>query len=248
MNEHDAMREDVVFFEVDSADLANTPELRIDAGHYSPWIAAAMERLRDTGFKLAPLGDVTERVFFPPRFKRVYVSSDFGVPFLQATHVPHLEPAGLQYLSRAVHDNLAALEIKKNWILITRSGTVGRVVLVPAAWDGWAASEHNVRVVPTQGGVCPPGYLAEYLKSFPAQAQLRSNQHGAVVDEISEDQVRSVLVPLPKTEAHRATVNQIDEFALNAARYRDLTVDLSRSCTRASEAIWGEVPVEFNTP
>lgn len=40
------------------------------------------------------------------------------------------------------------LELKENLILITRSGTIGKTVLVPKHWENWVASEDVLRIAP----------------------------------------------------------------------------------------------------
>jgi type I restriction enzyme, S subunit len=39
--------------------------------------------------------------------------------------------------------------IEKKMVLVTRSGTVGRSVLVPKHWEQWVANEHIIRIDPT---------------------------------------------------------------------------------------------------
>ena len=47
--------------------------LRLDAGHYNRETIDAHRQLESSGLAMKRLGDVTERIFIPPRFKRVYV-------------------------------------------------------------------------------------------------------------------------------------------------------------------------------
>lgn len=211
-------------FSVDAQWVRNSNGLRFDASHYNPTLAKAIAMLRASGMELRPLGEVTERVFIPGRFKRVYVQRSHGVPFLQGSHIVHFQPADLKYISPAVHRQIDRWLIRENWILVTRSGTVGRVAVTPKAWDGWAASEHLLRIVPKTRGVCPPGYLNAFLQSFAGQSQLTSHIYGAVVDELTEDQARGILVPIAKTEAQRAAVERINEMGLEAVRLKSAAV------------------------
>ncbi len=215
--------------------------MRLDASFYNRRVMHALAALRACGMETRPLGDVTERVFMPTRFKRTYVSEDHGVPFLQGSHVVQLQPADLKYLSRAAHENLEPYLIRHGWILLTRSGTTGRVALVPAEWDGWAASEHIFRIIPDAQGACPAGYLATFLGSPIGQAQLSAQVYGAVVDELTEEQVRSVRIPIPATRAERLKVKRVNELAMEALHQRAEAV---ASAIRATGSLAGLLPYD----
>ena len=92
---------EVESFSVDVDLLRNTN--RFDASHYNPRAAKAISMLKRCGMPLARLGDIAERVFIPPRFKRIYVEKEHGIPFIQGSHVVHFQPADLKYLSILAH-------------------------------------------------------------------------------------------------------------------------------------------------
>jgi len=216
-----------VSYSVDARWIKNSTGLRFDASHYNPTLARALAMLRGSGLELRPLGDVCERVFIPPRFKRVYVVREHGIAFLQGSHIVQAQPTDLKYVSPAVHKNLNEWLIREGWLLVTRSGTVGRVAITPKSWDGWAASEHLLRIVPRSDPTCPPGYLYAFLRSFAGQAQLTSRIYGAVVDELTEEQTRSVLIPVATTPAQRRTVQTISEASLEAVKRQEQSVALN---------------------
>lgn len=131
--------------------------LRLDAGYYNVETMQAHRAMAASGMTMRRLGEVTERIFIPPRFKRVYVDEAHGVPFLQGTHLVHFRPTDLKYLSLSAHKNLDRWMIKAGWVLVTCSGTIGRVAIALKQWDGWAASQHILRVVPKADGCARPG-------------------------------------------------------------------------------------------
>ncbi len=213
-------------FSVPSAWVRGSNDLRFDAEHYNPTLARAITLLRGSGMELRPLGEITERVFIPPRFRRVYVEKDHGVPFLQGSHLVQAEPADLKYVSRKAHKNLSQWVIREGWVLVTRSGTIGRGALARRQWDEWAASEHILRIVPG-GTEAPAGYLLAFLRSFAGQAQLTSKVYGAVVDELTEDQMRAVLVPVAITPSQKRAVAKINAMVLESVARQEESVDLA---------------------
>ncbi len=227
-------------FSITSQWLKQSGALRLDASFYNPRVAHAIDTLKKCGIPLSTVSKVTERVFIPGRFARTYVEKEHGVPFLQGGHVVHFQPADLKYISSAVHKQIEKWIIHENWILITRSGTVGRVAITPELWDGWAASEHILRVIPKENSVCSAGYLYAYLSSPLGQAQLTAQIYGAVVDELTEDQVRAILIPVPETDDQLRLVNDIAETAMLSMQRR---VEAMKLADKAIEKISRLIPI-----
>ena len=215
--------------------LQNSQEYRLDAGHYSPDLLEALAALERTGLRLERLVDVVEAVILPNRFKRVYVEPSAGVPFLQGSHVVHFRPAGVKHLSPEAHPNMDKIIVRAGWILLTRSGTVGRVTLCPGEWDGWAASEHIIRIVPNEAK-CLAGYLCSFLASRFGQVQLNANVHGAVVDELTDEQVSNILVPVPDKKKDIERVGGIDEGMKEAIALKSRAVAASRESLSSATA------------
>ena len=199
-------------------------EMRLDAAHYNKDTVEALQMLESSGLTLKRLSEVTERIFIPPRFKRVYVDHEHGVPFLQGTHLPQFKPEDLKYLSRTAHKNLGRWIIQTGWVLVTCSGTIGRVAIALQQWDGWAASQHILRIVPLTDSPCPPGYIYSYLSSPLGQAQF-NGIYGAVVDEITAAHVDNILIPVPETSEQRAVVDSINKLAFQAVEAKEQALE-----------------------
>ena len=224
----DLPRRVVEHFSVSMRTLRASDERRLDASFYNPRVAEALAALYRSGMELKSLSEVTRRIFIPPRFKRVYVESGYGVPFLQGSHVVHFEPADIKFLSRAVHKGLDRWIIEAGWVLVTCSGTIGRVTIASPSWDRWAASQHILRIIPDPDGPCPAGYISAFLSSEIGQAQLTSRIYGAVVDEITEGQAQSVLIPVPTTKKEKDVVAQIHADAWRSIVLKDEAVGFSQ--------------------
>jgi hypothetical protein len=60
-----------------------------------------------------------------------------------------MRPYDLKYLSKKANaKHIDECIIVPGYVLVTRSGTIGRVGLVSSAQNGWTASEHLLRIVP----------------------------------------------------------------------------------------------------
>lgn len=167
---------------------------RLDASFHVPTATTAIRLLWQCKYPPVRLDTMSKDIFVAPRFKRNYVSKEYGVPFLQGSHLPQLKPYDLKYLSRSRQKNLAQWIIREGWILITCSGTIGRIGLVSSSQDGWAASQHLLRIVPEdEKGY--PGYIAAFLTTPYGQHQLSAKIYGAVVDELTAEDARNIWIP-----------------------------------------------------
>jgi len=177
---------------------------RLDASYHVPIAQAAVRQLRNGKYPLVPLDSLADEIFIPSRFGRVYVGKEFGVPFLQGSHLPKMRPYDLQYLSEEANmRQIAQCRIRQGWVLVTRSGTVGRIAVVSKALDRWTASEHLLRIVPDKKK-SHPGYLAAILITPYGQHQLTAKIYGGVVDELTEADTADVRVPDAPLDVQRA--------------------------------------------
>ena len=205
----------------------NRNDLRLDAGYYNRETMQARQAMEASGLRMARLGDVTANIFIPPRFKRVYVDQEHGVPFLQGTHLVHFRPADLKYLSKSAHKNLERWIIESGWVLVTCSGTIGRVAIALRQWHGWAASQHILRIVPKDGRV-PAGYIYAWLSSPLGQAQF-NGIYGAVIDEVTADHVRDIQIPVPETPAQVEMVEAINALIMESIAVKELALEQDAS-------------------
>jgi type I restriction enzyme S subunit len=154
------------------------------------------------------------------------VESKYGTPFLQGRHLPFMRIHDLKYISNVNTRRMEKWIIEKGWVLVTRSGTIGRIALSTNGQDGWAASEHILRIVP-RFGVSHPGFLAAFLSTPFGQHQLKAKIYGGVVDELTVEDTKSVWIPdvpyeeqemigQPFVEAYelRDTANSLEDKAI----------------------------------
>jgi len=158
---------------------------RLDASYHLPLARSVIQILRGArSSAVKKLANVADS-FVPPRFKRAYVKdATDGLPLLQGTHIPQIKPQDIKYIWKGMK-NLESYIIRKNWICVTCSGTIGRLTLIRDGWDGWAATNHLLRVVPKESEI-HPGYLSVFLLSIYGQAQFQRLTYGGVIDEIGE--------------------------------------------------------------
>ncbi len=184
---------------------------RFDASFHIPMAKTAINLLKEyCPYSVGRLGNMVSDIFMPPRFKRTYVDSPkYGIPFMQGSHVSQDRYYGLQYLSHTNTPNIEKLILKRDQVLITRSGTIARIGMVTSKTNGWTASEHILRV--TAKDEFNSGYIAAFLMSPYGQCQLHSKEHGAVVKELTEADTASIMIPCPPRAIQDDIGNKIIE-------------------------------------
>lgn len=199
-------------------EIATQSGKRMDAEHYDPAVMENNAKLSAIGVSLSPLSDFAD-VHLPSMFTRIWAQdSKYGIPYLNATDLMSYfalgVPAKERYLSLASNVKMEPLIVKKEMILITCSGTIGRVFDVPDALDGWAGTHDIIRITPHKPEL--KGFLRAYLASSFAQIQILSHTHGGQIDHVTGDQVASCLVPQLDSE----TILRISKSATKADKMR----------------------------
>ena len=199
-----------------------TDEYRIDAHFYNPIADLAVKNIKSASKGYQNLFEVADCTFRGGRSIRNYVGKEHGTPFLSGKNIIQIRP-DLKYISNTETGNLNEMLVEKNWILITRSGTLGRTVFVWKNYEGFAASEHLIRVVPFENSI-DQGYLYAFLSSDYGYHQLLRYKHGSVIYEITEDQISKALIPLPNNNYQKEIgniVRQAYDLRAEAIRLED---------------------------
>lgn len=227
---------------IDELELPPIEELKKEAFSYSKDINSFSTKLSDLNGRLEgnyhlPLVDViekyssknanliklnsekiTEKIILPGRFKRVYVEKGNGKIFLGGKEIGQLNPENKKYLSLTHHSERIKneLSIIKNMVLVTCSGTIGRVSLVPEHWNNWTVNQHVMRILSKE-----PYYslIFVWLNSEYGKELVLRQKYGSVVDEITDKQLGDVVIPIFKdNKINISILNLIDEA--NELRYQ----------------------------
>lgn len=192
---------------------------RIDASYHVPVVDAITTHMSKHAKELTTVGDsrISKDVVLPPRFARVYVEEGYGKVLIGGKQIHELDPSGKKYLSNAKHKELLSrLEVFQNTSLITRSGSIGKVALVPKHWEHWIPSDHIIRIIPASDDIA--GYLNVFLASKYGYQLITHYTYGSVVDEIDDNHVRQIPIPLLRNGSIQDKINALALLA-NQKRY-----------------------------
>ena len=191
---------------------------RLDGSYHVPVVDAIVDHLKQHAAEVTTVGDsrISDRVVLPIRFKRIYVEEGYGRVLIGGKQIYELDPSNKKYISIAKHKDLIPdLEIHENTVLITRSGTIGKVAIAPRHWEKWVPSDHIIRVFPANDDIA--GYLYVYLLSDYGHELITRYTYGSVVDEIDDNHVSRIAFPILKNQDVQ---NEINSLALEANEKR----------------------------
>lgn len=157
-----------------------------------------------------------EGIIHAGRSGRTYVDDpEFGVPFLGSKDIQALDFENLQLISKKQISDKPDFIIRENWILITRSGTIGRMAFVRPEMNGLACSEHVLRIIPDESKILS-GYLFTYLCSKFGVSLITQGTYGAIIQHIEPRHITDL--PIPRFGENFE--NQIHEKIIEAAKLR----------------------------
>ena len=199
---------------------------RFDGSYHTPVVKAIINHLNIHAAEVTVVGDkrISKSVVLPGRFKRVYVAQGQGRAFIGGKQLFELDPSGKKYLSLAHHSARikSQLELSENMTLITCSGTIGKVTLVPRHWEHWAASQHIIRIVPASEDIS--GYICVFLATDYGRELITRYTYGSVVDEIDDRHVSQIPFPLLKNTNAQSEINSL-ALSANKLRYQAFTLE-----------------------
>ena len=196
-------------FRVKYSSIINDSLLRINALFHEPnleSLTTMKTKQASEEWQIVKLGELIKNIFYPGRFKRNYIEPhEEAIPFLGGSNITEFLVRKEKWLSPN-DPKLESLRVYEGWILVTRSGTTGIVASVPKAWDGYAMSEHIIRIIPDPQKI-DPTYLLGFLRSKYAQEQLARGVFGSVIDEINPEYIGQleVLIPSKQKEFKKIT-------------------------------------------
>ncbi len=191
---------------------------RLEASFHNPIAIAAENKLAELAVEVTTVGDarVTKEVRAITKFrKRTYVDKG-GIPLLSSKQLFQIDPVSVKRLAKGAHTkDLPEIQLENNMIAVTRSGTIGRVQIIPAYMAKWTASEHATRFLAAVD--MNPGYLYAWLASDYGYCLITRNSYGSVILEVDKEMFSSIPFPLPEPSIR----DEIGNLVLKANQLRD---------------------------
>lgn len=187
-----------------------TGRRRLEAAYHTPRVRAIIQSFK----KWERLGDITERVWWPNRFKRLY--GDSGTPYMSADDVFTTNPYALKSVLVEGKKDIDEFGVEPNWIVMARSGQTyglnGSATLVTEYHKRFFLSDDMIRIRPKEGARA--GYLLTAL-THPSLGRplLIREAYGMSIPHLDPGDVAE----FPVARLGQEIENKIADFAETAA-------------------------------
>ncbi len=159
------------------------------------------------------------------RFKRIWVEKS-DLPIYQPSSIVDIKPSPDGYISKLTQTNIDELRVHKGQVLMTCSGTIGKVAYVSDTLDNKVFS-HDLLRIDCKNPV-DQGYIYTYLKSKLGSKILLTNSYGAVITHIEPEHLSTVPIP----NAPKEIKERIHNLIVNSYTLRDESNNLIDKATQ----------------
>lgn len=208
---------------------------RLDCNPYMSGALEARDTLKQLKVRKDALSTLTKGhaggIYNGPMFKRNYVdSAEYGVPFISSGSMLLADLSTLPRLRRldAESGRLSYLRLRPGMMMISCSGTIGRMTYVRPDMDGVWSSQDVLKVVPDPESI-PAGYLYAFLSSRYGVPLVVSGTYGAIIQHIEPEHIAELPVPRFGSVFEQMVAQAIDAAAAErvaASGYRREALEL----------------------
>jgi type I restriction enzyme S subunit len=160
-----------------------------------------------------------------------------GIPLVRVTDIVAGD-LGLERLKRCNPEReklFARARLESGDLVITKDGTIGRCMLVPAWLDGANITQHVLRLSATREAVS--AYLLHALHSPLLSSLMKKETRGVALQGINVEDFRLLPIPLPPlAEQHRIVAEVDRRLSVMDQLERTVEANLAR-CERLRQSI-----------
>lgn len=158
------------------------------------------------------------------RFKRIWLEKS-DLPIYQPSSITDIYPTPDGYISHKTQTNIDALRVHAGQVLMTCSGTIGKVSFVSKTLDNQIFSHDLLRI--NAHNPEDAGYIYAYLKSSTGNKILLTNSYGAVITHIEPEHLATVPIPNAPVDVKK----RINDLIVGSYELRDASNELIDEAT-----------------
>ena len=216
-------------------------DLRLDASFHLSDGPVTKILLKRSPYSTTTLSIESESIYTGNIFKRVYVDNNIsGFPFLTPSDMMKVNIDGNKFVSRKHTKNREKLTIKKDWILVSCSGTLGNTVYTNEDFHNRVATHDLIRIIPNDKNV-KRGFLYSYLSSRFGYGLLTQASYGGVVKHIEPHHIQDLPIPILPNDKQE----KIHNLILDSAHFREQATVLLNKAIECFEERIGESKIHL---
>ena len=189
------------------------------------------EELAKSPYGLITINDVSEKVFLGNIFSRIFVKDKaHGKTYLAASDTVLANIETGRYLSNKQAEQLKYLWLKKDWILVTCSGTLGNVTYTNSTFEDKIATHDLIRIVPNDKHILK-GVVYAFLAGKFGYYQITQSQFGGVIKHTNDKEVGKIVIPYFPSDFQK----EVDALIQESVRLRERATEALSQATQMIE-------------
>jgi len=190
-------------------------DLRLDASYHLSDGPVTKLKLKKSPYKVSKLSSEIEDIFKGNIFKRCYVSNiEFGYPFMTASDMMKSDIRSGKFISKK-YTKTSNLFLKRGWILVSRSGTLGNTVYTNSNFEDVIGTDDLIRIIPNNKNVLS-GFMYAYLASKFGYGLLTQSGYGGVIQHIEPHHLENLPIPVLPIDKQK----RINSLIIDASNLR----------------------------
>lgn len=210
---------------------------RYDPFYHQTYFNELLTSLENSKYRKSKLGLHLSEITYGASFNNEYVES--GVPLLRIKDLKRNEICvdEVVYLPESARNLLGNCFVKHNDFLISRSGTIGIVAIVPESIDGFAFGSFMIKFTLAENSGIVKNFLSYYLNSSLMIKLVERNKIGAVQGNITIPTIRNFPLVLPTPNEQQKIADHITGIRQQAQQLKNKTNELLKKASEEIEKI-----------
>ncbi|GHT25331.1 hypothetical protein FACS189430_11810 [Bacteroidia bacterium] len=189
---------------------------RFDPDYHKKYFSALLSALEKSLYKKSKLGVHLSEINYGASVSNNYVKN--GIPLLRIKDLKRNEinVSEVVYLPEEMRKTLGNCFVKENDFLISRSGTIGIVSIVPKNIEGFAFGSFMIKFSLKEDFKIDKHFLSFYLNSSLLVKLIEREKIGAIQGNITIPTIKNFPLILPPLEKQKEIANRIQNIRNNA--------------------------------
>lgn len=190
---------------------------RWDVPFWKPFYTEFEDAIKKGKYGFKTLNHFIKEINYGASVKNIY--SDEGIPLLRILNLMpnEINLKDVVKVSYELKNKIGKSYVKEGDLLISRSGTIGIVAIVPPEADGFAFGSYMIRFrIDTTDET--KFYISAILNSIVGKIQTNRNKIGAIQTNITIPSIKQIMIPIPEEESERSRIANEVKNRLNKAK------------------------------
>jgi len=202
-------------FNVNADEMTNN---RLDSYYYQPKFKEAEKILKRSKYKIESLKNYITKIHYGASLKNIYVEK--GIPLLR---IQNLKPNRLSLedivnLPETMKKEIGNAFVNEGDILISRSGSVGIVAVVPKEAEGFAFGSFMIKFRLKEN--INKNYISIWLNNKVAQLFTQREKIGTIQGNITISTIENFKIPVPPLEIQDKIVSEVKNKMVKAEKLK----------------------------